>query len=199
MRWPRRAVSSKASLQAGMGARLKPGLRRFERAPVSAGRAALRRLSEADLPLIEPWYGQAVGAAAGPNAGRLEADLRQHFEEARSRPDRELLAIVLAGNGELAGLLNRRAPYPVANWLTVGFMALAEPYRGRGLGSEAVVVLEEDARRRGLAHRFAAGVSVDAGRALYFWLRLGYRPLLQADRPWPSPRGGVVWMVRETE
>jgi hypothetical protein len=59
--------------------------------------------------------------------------------------------------------------------------------------------LEEDARRQRLAHRFAAGVTADAGRALYFWLRLGYRPLLQADLPWPSPRRGVVWMVRETE
>jgi GNAT superfamily N-acetyltransferase len=104
-----------------------------------------------------------------------------------------------ATGGEVVGLLDQRAPYPAAGWLTVGFLALAEPCRGRGLGSEAVLALEEEASGLGLARRFAAGVVADAGRALYFWLRLGYRPLLQAHLPWPSPRGGVVWMVRERE
>jgi RimJ/RimL family protein N-acetyltransferase len=158
----------------------------------------LRPLSEADLPLIEPWHGRAA-AIVRPQAGRGEANLQQDFEEARSQPDRELLAIVLASDGELIGLLDCWSPYPAASWLTVDLLAIAEPYRGRGLGAEAVLVLEEGARRRGLAHRFAAVVSADAGRALYFWLRLGYRPLLQADLPWPSPRNGVVWMARETD
>ena len=166
---------------------------------LSDRRVVLRTLSEADLPLIEPWYARAAEAIAGLGAGRSEADPRQHLEEARSQPGRELLAIVLADDGELVGLLDRRAPCPEAGWLTVSFLAMAEHHRGRGLGSEAVLALEEEARRRGLAHRFAAGVTADAGRALYFWLRLGYRPLLQADLPWPSPRNGVVWMVRETE
>jgi RimJ/RimL family protein N-acetyltransferase len=163
---------------------------------------ALRPLTEADLPLIEPWYDRARGwraAIASLRGGGREADLRRYFEEARSRPGRDLLAIALASDGEVVGLLDRRAPYPAWDWLAVGFLALAEPYRGRGLGSESVLALEEDARRRGLAHRFAAGVGADAGRALYFWLRLGYRPLLQADLPWPSPGKGIVWMVRETE
>lgn len=149
------------------------------------------------MPLVEPWYERA--AVAGLHSGRLEAGLRQHFEEARSEPGRELLAIVLASNGELIGFLDRRSPCPAAGWLTVGFLAVAEQYRGRGLGTEAVLVLEEEARRRGVAHRFAAGVSADAGRALYFWLRLGYRPLLRVDLPWPTPTNGVVWMVRHTE
>ena len=165
-------------------------------------RVALRPLSEADLPLVEPWYGRARlwrAAIAGLRGGRREADPRRHFEEARSQPGRELLAVALADGGELVGLLDRRAPYPAAGWLAVGFLAVAEPYRGRGLGSEAVVALEEETRRRRLAHRFAAGVTAGAGRALYFWLRLGYRPLLQADLPWPSPGKGIVWMVRETE
>ena len=35
------------------------------------------------------------------------------------------------------------------------------------------------------------------GVALYFWLRLGYRPL--ASRSWPAPAGAQAgtWMVRE--
>jgi RimJ/RimL family protein N-acetyltransferase len=169
---------------------------------VSDHRVALRPLSEADLPLVEPWYDRARlwrAAMASLRGGGLEADLRRHFEEAHSQRDRELLAIALASDGEVVGLLDRRSPCPAAGWLTVDFLAVAEPYRGRGLGSESVLALEEDARRQRLAHRFAAGVTADAGRALYFWLRLGYRPLLQADLPWPSPRRGVVWMVRETE
>jgi hypothetical protein len=37
---------------------------------------------------------------------------------------------------------------------------------------------------------------------VYFWLRLGYRPLTSAQAPWPlaglsqAPRRGI-WMVRE--
>jgi ribosomal protein S18 acetylase RimI-like enzyme len=184
------------------------------RAAVSAGRAALRPLLEADLPLVEPWYDRSA-RAAGLYAARREAELRRHFEEARSQPGRELQAIVLAlrpfnfaqggqgqdeaGRGEVVGLLDWRVSYPMGGWLTVCFLAVAESYRGRGLGSEAILALEEDARCRGLACHFAAGVAADAGRALYFWLRLGYRPLLQVDVPWPSSRQGVVWMVRETK
>jgi hypothetical protein len=40
-------------------------------------------------------------------------------------------------------------------------------------------------------------VPSDLGLALYFWLRLGYRPLLQRD--WPAPVEGktAAWMQRE--
>ena len=158
----------------------------------------MRPFSEADLPLVEPWYGRTA-AVVGLTTDGLEADVRRHFDKPRSQPGRELLAIVLADGKELVGLLDRRAPYPAAGWLTIGFLALADPYRGRGLGSEAVLSLEEEARRTGLAASFAAGVAAGTGRALYFWLRLGYRPLLQADLPWPSPKKGVVWMVRDSE
>jgi ribosomal protein S18 acetylase RimI-like enzyme len=176
------------------------------RAAVSAGRVTLRPLLEADLPLVEPWYDRSA-RAAGLHAARWEAELRRHFEEAQSQPGQELQAIVLAlrqaqdeaGKGEVIGLLDWRASYPAEGWLAVCFLAVAESYRGRGLGSEAIFALEEDARRRGLARHFTAGVAADAGRALYFWLRLGYRPLLQVDVPWPSSRPGVIWMVRETE
>jgi RimJ/RimL family protein N-acetyltransferase len=160
---------------------------------------ALRPLTEADLLLVEPWYGRAAAASAGLPTGQPEANLRRHLEEARAQPGRELLAITVAGGGELVGILDRWALYPAAGWLTTGFLAVAEPHRGRGFGGEAILTLEKESRRRGLAHRFAAGVVAEAGRALYFWLRLGYRPLLQADLPWPSPRKGVVWMVRDAE
>ena len=172
---------------------------RTDRHRTTERRVALRPLSEADLPLVETWYGRAAAAVAGLRTGPVEVDLRRHLEEARAQPGRELSAIVLPTSREVVGLLDQRAPYPAAGWLTVGFLALAEPCRGRGLGSEAVLALEEEASGLGLARRFAAGVGADAGRVLYFWLRLGYRPLLQAHLPWPSPRKGVVWMVRETE
>jgi ribosomal protein S18 acetylase RimI-like enzyme len=177
---------------------VEPSLLHVAHAAVNAGRVALRPLLEADLPLVEPWYDRSA-RTAGLHAARWEADLRRHFEEARSQPGRELQAIVLTGGKELVGLLDRRASYPAEGWLTVCFLAVAESCRGRGLGSEAVLALEDDARCRGLACHFAAGVAAEAGRALYFWLRLGYRPLLQVDVPWPSSRQGVVWMVRETE
>ncbi|HKZ51107.1 MAG TPA: GNAT family N-acetyltransferase, partial [Dehalococcoidia bacterium] len=64
-------------------------------------------------------------------------------------------------------------------WLTFRFLVLAPEEQGRGLGSEAVLLLEAEARRRGLARRFRAQAAPDNGLVLYFWLRLGYRPLAE--------------------
>jgi len=69
-----------------------------------------------------------------------------------------------------------------------------------------------DRRRLGTGHRSALAletrlpasirrvyVSIPArlGLALYFWLRLGYRPLTQRDWPAAPDDAPGVWMVRE--
>jgi GNAT superfamily N-acetyltransferase len=54
-------------------------------------------------------------------------------------------------------------------------MEVTPALRGLGLGSEAVRLLEGWSRRRGTL-RCEALVPKSLGLALYFWLRLGYRP-----------------------
>jgi RimJ/RimL family protein N-acetyltransferase len=100
-----------------------------------------------------------------------------------------LFAITQAEADEPIGLIEYRLD---GDWLTVAFIALAKAYRGWGYGSEAVRLVEEWAAREGLAERFRAEVDVRNGLGLYFWLRLGYRPLAAAKEG-----RAVLAMVRD--
>jgi hypothetical protein len=33
------------------------------------------------------------------------------------------------------------------------------------------------------------------GIAMYFWIRLGYRPLMHSE--WPCAREGIAWLARD--
>ena len=61
-------------------------------------------------------------------------------------------------------------------WLEVGWIEVKEDRRRWGLGMDAVRLLEDEAARRWGVHEARAEVPVGVGLALYFWLRLGYRP-----------------------
>jgi len=135
-------------------------------------RVSLRPLTEDDIAAVEPLYREAVRSA--------EAD-----------PDAGLLAIVREADGAAVGVLDYRANSPARGWLSVGFIALAERERGWGHGSEAVRVLEAGAK----AARFRANVDAGNGLALYFWLRLGYRPARPDEVPGRPPRG-IITMIR---
>jgi GNAT superfamily N-acetyltransferase len=73
---------------------------------------------------------------------------------------------------------------------------IVEPARRRlGIGGRAVLALER--RLTTLAGALYVKVPASLGLALYFWLRLGYRPLTQAEAPSPaSPTSPATWMVR---
>jgi GNAT superfamily N-acetyltransferase len=139
-------------------------------------RIALRPLTKADVPLVAPWFTEAKAALSDR---------------------RDLLAITEGKGGDPIGVLRARRDQPYEGALTIDSVVLEGSHRGRGLGREAIVALEAEAARRGIAQRFLAVVDASQGRALYFWLRLGYRPLLASEVRWLS-RPGVVWMVRET-
>lgn len=83
-----------------------------------------------------------------------------------------LSAITL--DGELGGFL---ATVTDSRRLVVAAIALWPRLRGWGYGSEAVGLLERAAERP-----LAALAASANGLALYFWLRLGYRP--SERQPW---------------
>jgi GNAT superfamily N-acetyltransferase len=89
--------------------------------------------------------------------------------------------------------MDYRADDPARGWLSVGFIALAAAQRGWGYGSEAVRLVEAEAK----AARFRADVDAGNGLALYFWLRLGYRPARPEEVPGKPPRG-IITMVRDS-
>jgi len=129
-------------------------------------RVALRPWRQDDIAAVEAWYDEA--ARTDLNDGRL--------------------AITLPGEDTPIGIIHYRADYPGTGWLTIGCVGLAPALRVRGYGSEAVLLLEEQALRLGLASRFRAQVEPSNGLALYFWLRLGYRPVAA---------GGIITMIHD--
>ena len=144
----------------------------------SGARVALRPLTEDDIALVQLRHEEAAAAAS------------MATPDADARP----LAIVRECDGTVIGLLDYRADSPGRGWLSVGFIALAAGRRGWGYGSEAVRLLEGEAK----AKRFLARVDERNGLGLYFWLRLGYRPAGPDEVPGRPPRG-MITMVRATE
>jgi ribosomal protein S18 acetylase RimI-like enzyme len=76
----------------------------------------------------------------------------------------------------------------------IDFLAVAPEHRRLGIGSRAVLALERRLRRK--VKQIVVGLPDHLGLAFYFWLRLGFRPLLQHE--WPAEsEGTMAWLVRE--
>jgi len=101
--------------------------------------------------------------------------------------------ICRAGDDGPIGVLQYQPGEPSEGGATITWVALAEGERRWGLGQDAVRLFEEVAGRHGV-RAFRAQVPVSLGLALYFWLRLGYRPL---DVERETKRSGTLAMVRE--
>lgn len=132
-------------------------------------RVRLRPVRDADLPLIEGLLG------AGPAS--------------------ELLVITLREEGRPIGVLQYRPDEPSEGWATIDHVAVAEDSRRWGLGQDAARLLEAAVARECRVRHFRTTIDVRNGLALYFWLRLGYRPL----GPFTDSQGhDVLPLIRET-
>jgi len=155
---------------------------------VTAGRVALSR------PALEaeafPW----LEAALAPEWSLAEFTAAANLSEAVLISDTEGAAI---------GLALVRPGMPSPGDATIAFLAVQPERRYRGLGGEAGLAVERLARDRLGARRVYAGVPEGRGLAVYFWLRLGFRPLSIAEAPdaplglTPDSRPGI-WMIRDS-
>ncbi len=85
---------------------------------------------------------------------------------------------------------------PVPNAARVDFLGVSPEQRRLGIGGRTALALE--LRLRGKAKSIYTLVPASIGLALYFWLRLGYKPLTQGDWPaTPQSAAPSVWMKRE--
>ena len=75
--------------------------------------------------------------------------------------------------------------------LVIQCLSIDEAERGYGLGSEAAHLLRSAAIAGGWT-RLRAWAPPDRGLAVYFWSRMGFRPLF-GERP-----GGGIWFERVT-
>jgi hypothetical protein len=156
--------------------------------PIVTGRIALSPLTD-DAVAAMPWLEAALA---------LEWTL-DDFEAARSRCEGLLISDL---EGDAMGLALVRLDAPLAGDATMVFLAMQPERRYRGLGGEAGLAVERLVREKTGARRFYAGVPEGRGLAVYFWLRLGFRPLSIAEAP-GAPLGLTsdsrpgIWMLRD--
>jgi hypothetical protein len=143
-------------------------------------------------------------AAAGMS-GWLKAALAPEWTHADLRADLDAGGGVLMSDagGESIGAAVVLLGVPDGASASVPLIAIDPQQRFQGLGGEAGLALERHLRSHLGVERVYAPVPEARGLAVYFWLRLGYRPLSAGDMPGPpagldgSPMAGI-WMVRES-
>jgi hypothetical protein len=142
---------------------------------------ALRRLRKSDASWIDTWL-EPVAASVGfgaSDATSLTAD-----------PSRTVA--VITRRDRPVGLIAYRLAARETAIIELVATPLAEPRSGAGM--RAAALLEASLRRRAVRTIYAP-VSEVHGIAMYFWIRLGYRPLLRDD--WPRMCDRVVWLRRD--
>lgn len=155
----------------------------------------LRAFRASDEPLIENWFPEAAAAVVGEK--QTSPDLWPAFR------DRWLLDHEGIRHGLL--VVNRLDAIPIGllTWeyrqstayAVLRFLTLGRAWRGRGYGAEAIYLWESLVK----ATTRCVPLPPHNGRALYFWLRLGYRPLLRDEQPAFMREEGGAWMARKCE
>ena len=135
-----------------------------------------------DIEAIARWYPKAIVLAGSP------APLRDLFD---STDRRRTLVLTDGTRQEPVGLVVVAVNDPEPGWATVALLAIARQEE-REIAALGVALLE--AHLRGEAGHIRAAVPLDMGLALYFWLRLGYRPA--PSEPTADER---FWMIRDLD
>ncbi len=161
-----------------------------------ASRVRLSRLTLEHLDGMTGW----IEAALSPDWG---------VEELRRAVEAGDATLISDGTGGPIGAPGVVLEAREAGAATIPFTAIEPSRRYRGLGGAAGLALERHLRRRFAVERVYAPVPDGRGLAVYFWLRLGFRPLTRAEAPWPlvgltgaSSAGEAlrgIWMLRGTE
>jgi len=92
---------------------------------------------------------------------------------------------------------------PSPGCATVPLITIDPARRFRGLGGEAGIALDRYLRASGFEKVYAP-VPDGRGLAVYFWLRLGFRPLTTPHSPGPligltAESKAGIWMLRDRE
>jgi ribosomal protein S18 acetylase RimI-like enzyme len=144
----------------------------------------LRSLRASDVASITAWL-PAIASAIGCERWSSEDALSDAIERKQV-----LLYHDDAGEAFVAYALDA----PKRGAARIELLAVAPDNRRLGIAGRAALALER--RLTPAAKRIYVAVPSTIGLALYFWLRLGYRPLTQRD--WPELlEGASTWMVRE--
>jgi hypothetical protein len=137
-------------------------------------RVSLARPDPHNLDQIRPWFGDAWLEMFGGPAVRAGLSAPEPEDWLR-HPGTGLTSYLVVIDGEPIGFL---ACALGAGRISIDALAIVSGRRNRGYGAEAVFAAEAlagpDAATRAL-------VPMGNGLAVYFWLRVGFRPLFLAD------------------
>lgn len=130
---------------------------------------------------MSSWQAEAGNSAYGRKSRRVASKAKRAQE----------FAIVLLASTAPIGFI--RYEHKAEDAVEIDFLAIEPALRGWGYGSEAVRLLEKHSLREGLGNSFQAKVPAHNGLNLYFWLRLGYRPVRTEGK------SGRILMLRPTQ
>jgi hypothetical protein len=147
---------------------------------------SLRDLRREDAGWLDTWLG-ACAASVG----------YERMDPARAA---QTLFNVLSEEDLRARVITVDAPIGLVTYrnhatdAVIEFVGVQPAHARRGYGHAGAALVEEEMRTAGVTRIFAAAPGIH-GIDVYFWIRLGYRPLLR--REWPCDRPGVAWLARD--
>jgi hypothetical protein len=152
---------------------------------------ALRPLLDADAAWLDGWL-----APVAASVGYDEIDVTRPGASLRERAQRDggVRATVIVRDGADAGLAVYRRAALNRGSAIIEIVATPPASARKGSGMMAAALIEEELRTGGVRSLYAPAPAAH-GITMYFWIRLGYRPLLRGQ--WPCERDGVAWLVRE--
>ncbi|MBI2723686.1 MAG: GNAT family N-acetyltransferase [Chloroflexi bacterium] len=150
---------------------------------------SLRSIMAGDRTWLRSWLPAALHALRpAEDGGRLADDIAL---EAGGR-----LVRVVMRDGDAAGVVSARAESPARGQATIEVVCTPVDAARRGTGMEGAAAMEALLVEGGATRIYAPAVERH-GISVYFWIRLGYRPLLRSE--WPSACDGLIWMARDID
>jgi hypothetical protein len=137
---------------------------------------------------LDTWLG-ASAASVGYDAIDTDEPSRSLSEAIRGGLDARTIVA-----DEPVGVITYRAHTGSAVDAIIEFVGIESSYARRGYGQAGAALLADELTAAGVRRIFAPAPEIH-GIAMYFWIRLGYRPLLRDD--WPCVREGAAWLARD--
>lgn len=148
---------------------------------------ALRPLSDTDRPWLETWL-EGVAASVGYDPSGLISKSAGRAVATSAHPR------VIERDDRAVGLIVYRMRVPDKASAIIDFVGTPREEARRGAGLAAAASVEPLLAAAGCRRVYAPAPAVH-GIDVYFWIRLGYRPLLRDD--WPCERQGIAWFRRD--
>ena len=149
---------------------------------------SIRELRAGDDTWLDTWLG---ACAASVRYDVITSDAPS--ASLHTATERDLTAKIIVA-AEPVGVITYRLDSPSQNDAIIEFVGIEPSFARRGHGQAGASLLEAELRAAGVRRIFAPAPEAH-GIAMYFWIRLGYRPLLRGE--WPCTRDAVAWLARD--